>query len=239
MCANHNHGWLHSQTLFHNSPEVWHLVHHLDCCRLLVIALPDSLLFLPHFDQNVTVISQMLKAKDHTATHRVLRGEEEGEQDHRHFPIAKVCAATLIVGIVEELDPCIEHALGLFPVGHCDLAVVRGKLEPMHGNLACLNRPPDFCSRERKGEVDQLETLGDCPILVVYLLGSMLGNVLAAKNAEGGVHVHIASCHHNRHGGVCGGRVCKPIGKVLSGDGILDPSVNSGGGYDVRGEGQD
>jgi hypothetical protein len=114
--------------------------------------------------------------------------------------VAKVALA-LVRRVVEQLDPLVKQAGRLAAVGHLDFAVFRGEREPVHGSLARLDGLVDFRAGEGEREVDELEGLGDVPVLVVDLLGGFVGDVVSTEDTQRGVHVEETSGEHERLGG--------------------------------------
>ena len=98
--------------------------------------------------------------------------------------------------------------------------------DPFEGNLASLDSPPDFCPRNDQREVDEFESTGDIPILVMNFPGGDFGNVISTKYAEGCVRVEVPSEHHDgMRFSVC----IDPITEMLVDNFVLNIKVKAEG----------
>lgn len=175
------------------------------------------------------MVSQVLEGVDQAAAHCILTGEQEREEDHCHLAVAEFFTA-LPFRILNGLEPTVKHASGFATVCHVDLAFCRCFNEPLEGNLASSDGPPDFCSRKGKREVNELEGAGDIPILVTDFLGGDRGNVISAEHTQRGVHVEMTCDHHDWMGFSVG---ADPITEMLSGNLVLDVKVKAVGRVSV------
>jgi hypothetical protein len=227
--TNHGHWRFHPQALFDDSTQIRHVVQHLYRHRLLVITPSDLLLFFSHLGKHVGMIGEVLECVNYAAAHGVLGSEQERKEDHGHFSIAEVLPAAFVFRVFDGQDPPVEHALGFGIVLHGDLAPTCGELEPAHGDLARLAGFPYFGAGKGEGKVDQLEGVGDGPVLIVDFLRGTIGDVGAAKNAQGSVYVHVPGTHHNSLRRVGGGSSLEPTGKMFPDHTVLDADVNPEG----------
>ena len=80
--THHNDRRGQTQRLFHARPSVNHVIDHVQRSSLLEIPTPNPVLLLPDFGQDLWVLRHALEQEDDGRSHGVLRGEQEGEDDH-------------------------------------------------------------------------------------------------------------------------------------------------------------
>jgi hypothetical protein len=97
-------------------------------------------------------------------------------------------------------------------------------LQMLDRNLPRLARVPDLGTGESEREVDEFEGLSDEPVLVGDVLDRVFGDVLAAEDAEGGLHVQVAELHLVRLGFRV--RVGDPFGEVAAVNRVLHLEVD-------------
>jgi len=168
----------------------------------------------------------MLEAVYQAAAHRILGGEQKGEDDHSHLTIAEI-VASLVGRIPQNLDPLIKHTFWLSTAGHGNFGFGGSHFKPLESSFTGLNGLPDICSGKCKGEVDKLESASDIPVFFGDFDEALFGDVIATKHADRGVHVQITSCLHNLLRRRVPSCVSEPLTEVLAGDGILYADVNA------------
>ena len=164
-CAYHRHGRLDAHALLDGGLQVRELVEEVEGEDGVRVAANDAVQLLADLRKHIRVVDEVLEAVREPAAHRILRREEEGEDDERHLAVAKVLAA-LVRRVVQHLAPLVEQAARGLSRGHGDLRLVRGVLEPLEGDLARLDRAVDLRAGDGEGEVDELERDGDVPVLL-------------------------------------------------------------------------
>ena len=219
---HHKHRRLYPEGFLDNGVEIGHVVQKLEGHGVVGITTNAVLLFA-NLGEDFGMVSQVLEGVDQAAAHRILTGEQEGEDDHCHLAVTEFFT-TFPFGILNGLEPTVKHACGFTAVCHMDLAFGGGFNEPLEGNLTSLNCPPDLCSREGEREVYELKGASDIPILVANLLRGDLGNVISAEYTQRGVHVEMTGDHHDGMGFSVGG---EPITEVLSGNLVLNVKVKA------------
>jgi len=167
----------------------------------------------------------VLEGIDQAAAHRILAGKQEREDDHGHLTVTELLAA-FPFGILNSLEPTVKHAGRFTTVCHVDLALGGSLNEPLEGDLAGLDSPPNLCSGKGKREVDELEGTSDVPVFVTDLLSGDSRDVISAENTQGSVHVEMAGDHHE---GACLSIGGGPIAEMLAGDPVLDVKVKAVG----------
>jgi hypothetical protein len=90
------------------------------------------------------------------------------------------------------LDPSVNQASNLSSLGHPDLGPGADTGEHLHSDLPRLDGVVDVRSGDGKGEVDELEGERKEPVLVRDGGGLFGREVLAAEDAEGGLHVEVS-----------------------------------------------
>ena len=220
----HEDRWLDSERFLDNGVEVGHVVQEFKGHGVVGIS-TDAVLLLANLGKNLGVISQVLEGIDQPAAHSILAGEQEREEDHGHLAVTEFLAA-LPFGILDSLEPAVKHTSWFTTVCHVDLAFCSSLDEPFEGDLASLNGPVNFGSREGKREIDEFEGAGDIPVLVTDLPSGDRGDVISAEDTQGRIHVEVTGDHHDGAGLSVGS---DPIAEVLTGNLVLDVKVKAAG----------
>lgn len=235
LVRDHDDGRHEPQALLDTSPSVDHVIDHVQRSGRLDVPPSDPILFLPDLFQYLGVLGHVLKEVDDGRGHGVLRGKEKGEDDHGDLVIGVFPAqhptlfflAGSLTGLDHLPDPGVEQTRGFVALGHVSFRGGRGGGEVLHGDLSSLDGIVDVGARERQGEIDQLESDGDQPVLVGNLLSGGFVHVIPRKHPERGLHVQIPHGHHVSLGR--GRGVRHPLFKVSPVNGLLDREVDRQG----------
>jgi hypothetical protein len=99
------------------------------------------------------------------------------------------------------------------------------KFEPMKSDFTSLNRSIYFGTGKGKRKIDEFQRLSDGPIFLINFFGSMLWDMVPAKDTKGSIHIEVSGSHHNGFGGwiFLGG--CEPICEMLASNSLLDIGI--------------
>lgn len=160
-------------------------------------------------------------------------------------PLSSVVLVLVVVlGGKNGLNPSVKQAVSLGARGHALLGGGGGIGKVLDGNGAGAASVPDLGSGEgckrivisfsavspresqrTEGEVDELESLGDLPVLGGDLTDALLGDVIAAEDTKRGLHVDVAEDHPVGLG--LGVRVGEPALEGGAVDAVLDFEVDT------------
>jgi hypothetical protein len=95
-----------------------------------------------------------------------------------------------------------------------------------HRDFSRLNSAIDLRARQCKREVDQFERESDFPVIVANNLNRLFRDMLATKDSERSMHIHISYRMHDALWFGVGSSGGEPLSEMVTGNGVLLLEIN-------------